>query len=95
MKLEIYTAFVNAGRSPDVAKAVVNSISREIDKQCSLHSQQMAARGDVEGVRNEIAELCGANKADIAEAKFEIIKWTIGGMFAAVGLFATIIKIWH
>ena len=36
-----------------------------------------------------------ASKSDLAEAKVEIIKWTIGSMLAAVGLFATIAKIWH
>ncbi len=36
-----------------------------------------------------------ATKVDLAEAKVEIIKWTIGSMLAAVGLFATITKLWH
>lgn len=36
-----------------------------------------------------------ATKADLAEAKVEIIKWTIGSMLASVGLFATITKLWH
>jgi hypothetical protein len=36
-----------------------------------------------------------ATKSDLAEAKVEIIKWTIGSMLAAVGLFATITKLWH
>lgn len=36
-----------------------------------------------------------ATKADLAEAKVEIIKWTVGSMLAAVGLFATITKLWH
>lgn len=36
-----------------------------------------------------------ATRADLAEAKVEIIKWTIGSMLAAVGLFATITKLWH
>jgi hypothetical protein len=36
-----------------------------------------------------------ATKSDLAEAKVEIIKWTIGSMMAAVGLFATITKLWH
>ena len=40
-------------------------------------------------------ELQLATKADLADAKVEIIKWTIGSMFAAVGLFAAIVKIWH
>ncbi len=35
------------------------------------------------------------SKADLAEAKVEIIKWTIGSMLAAVGLFATLTKLWH
>lgn len=36
-----------------------------------------------------------ATKADLANAKTEIIKWTIGTMFAAVGLFAAITKLWQ
>ncbi|MDP1712880.1 MAG: hypothetical protein Q8K86_10540 [Candidatus Nanopelagicaceae bacterium] len=36
-----------------------------------------------------------ATKSDLAEAKVEIIKWTIGSMMASVGLFATITKLWH
>lgn len=36
-----------------------------------------------------------ATKVDLAEAKIEIIKWTVGTMFAAVALFATITKLWH
>ena len=35
-----------------------------------------------------------ATKTDLAEAKAEIIKWSIGAMFGAVALFATITKIW-
>ncbi|HET6719672.1 MAG TPA: hypothetical protein VFH22_08500 [Rhodocyclaceae bacterium] len=34
-----------------------------------------------------------ATKVDLAEAKAEIIKWTIDSMFAAVGMFAVIIRI--
>ncbi|GKS87297.1 hypothetical protein AVMA1855_24115 [Acidovorax sp. SUPP1855] len=34
-------------------------------------------------------------KADGAELKTDVIKWCIGSMFAAVGLFATIAKLWH
>lgn len=36
-----------------------------------------------------------ATKSDLADAKVEIIKWTIGSMLAAVGLFATLSKLWH
>jgi hypothetical protein len=34
-----------------------------------------------------------ATRSDLAEAKTEIIKWTIGAMFAAVAMFATITKL--
>lgn len=34
-------------------------------------------------------------KADLPEVKVEIIKWTVGSMLVAVGLFATITKLWH
>lgn len=95
MELEIYSAFVKAGVSEVDAKAAVESINREIDKRYALHSTQLATRGDVEGVRKEIAELRNATKADIAEAKVEIIKWAMASVFAAVGLFATLTKIWH
>lgn len=35
-----------------------------------------------------------ATKTDMAGAKVEIIKWSIGTMFGAVALFATITKLW-
>ncbi len=36
-----------------------------------------------------------ATKLDLSEAKFEIIKWSLGSMCAAVALFASITKIWQ
>ena len=36
-----------------------------------------------------------ATKSDQAEAKVEIIKWTVGAMIASVGVFATLTKFWH
>lgn len=36
-----------------------------------------------------------ATKVGLADAKVEIIKWTIGSMLAAAGLFATSTKLWH
>ena len=32
-------------------------------------------------------------RSDLAEAKTAIIKWTVGSMFAAVAMFATITKL--
>lgn len=34
-----------------------------------------------------------ATKSDLADAKVEIIKWSVGSIFVAVGLVATIIKL--
>ena len=36
-----------------------------------------------------------ATKSDLADAKVEIIKWTVGALFVSVGLFATLTKILH
>ena len=98
MELEIYSAFVKAGVSESDAKLAVESISREIDKRYSLHSQQLATRGDVEHARKEIAEV----KASVSESEARLLRaltdmqrWTIMAMFAAVGLFATITKVLH
>lgn len=54
----------------------------------ALHSQQLSTRGD-------LAELKAAICSDLADFKLEIMKWTIGSMFAAVALFATITKLWQ
>lgn len=88
MELEIYNAFVKAGVSEADAKAAVESINREIDRRYAMHADKLATRGDV-------TELRSVMKADLAEAKVEIIKWTIGSMMASVGLFATITKLWQ
>jgi uncharacterized protein YajQ (UPF0234 family) len=59
------------------------------------------ARAAVESINKEIDKRYSlhatqlATKSDLAEAKVEIIKWTIGSMMAAVGLFATITKLWQ
>jgi multidrug resistance efflux pump len=91
MEIEIYSAFVEAGIAPDKAKAAVDSISKEIDKRYALHSAQLATRGDIEGVRKDVADL----RAEVAKAIAESQRWTITAMFGAVGLFAVISKVWH
>ena len=88
MELEIYNAFVKAGVSAADATAVVESISKEIDKRYTLHSQQLSTRGD-------LAELKTTLRSDLTDFKVEIMKWSIGTMFAAVALFATITKLWQ
>lgn len=59
------------------------------------------AKAAVESINKEIDKRYSLHasqlvtKSDLADAKVEIIKWTIGSMFAAVALFATITKLWH
>lgn len=89
MELEIYEAFRSAGVADDKAKAAVESINREIDRRYALHSDQLATRGDVESVRRDVALV----QRDIADAKADLIKWNVGAIFAAVGMFAAIFKI--
>jgi hypothetical protein len=84
MELEIYEAFISAGIKEDKAKAAVESINREIDKRYTANAEKLATKSDITDL-----------KISIAEAKTEIIKWSLGAMFAAVGLFATITKLWH
>jgi len=84
MELEIYNAFVKAGVSEADAKAAVESINREIDKRYALHSQQLATRGDLAEMENRLLR-----------ALSEMQRWTLGSIFAAVALFATITKLWH
>lgn len=98
MELEIYSAFVNAGISPDAAKAAVDSISKEIDKRYSLHSQQLATHGDVEQVRKEVADVrttVAEMETRLLRAMADMQRWTITAMFAAIGLFAAISKLIH
>lgn len=82
MELEIYEAFLSAGVKEDKAKAAVEAINREMDKRQKSQSEQLATHGDIARVERLIAE-----------TKVEIIKWSVGTMFAAVGMFAAIVKL--
>lgn len=84
MELEIYDAFRSAGVPDEKAKAATESINLAIDRRYKLHADQLATRGDIEIVRR-----------DIAETKVELVKWCVASIFAAVGLFATILKVFH
>ena len=84
MELEIYNAFIKAGVAEADAKAVVESINREIDKRYSLHASQLFTKADGEGLRADMARM-------VAESQ----RWTITAVFAAVGLFAALSKVLH
>ncbi|MFT4240867.1 MAG: hypothetical protein QM569_01180 [Acidovorax sp.] len=86
MELEIYTAFRKAGIEDADARAVVESINKEIDRRYSLHSQQLSTKGDLQELRGHV-------EAKIAQAQAEIIKWCMGSIFAAVGLFLALAKV--
>ena len=99
MELEIFEALTAVNVPADKAKAVASSIDAAIDRRYSLHSQQLATRGDMECTRKEIGELRGELKAEIANVRgeiakmqSEIIKWCVGAIFASVGLTFTIAK---
>lgn len=59
------------------------------------------AKAAVESINKEIDKRYSLHaqqlftKADGAELKAEIIKWSIGTIFAAVGLFAALSKFFH
>jgi multidrug resistance efflux pump len=96
MELELYSALQEAGVSEEKAKAVVESVRKEIDQRYNLHSKQLATQGDVEKVRADVERVrtdLEKVRVEIANAKTEIIKWNIGAIIMAVGLFATIAKI--
>ena len=91
MGLENYGAFVKVGVSDSDAKAAVDSINMEIDKRYALHAQQLATRGDVKGVSEDMAVMASR----LFRAINELQPWALASIFAAVGLFAAITKLWH
>lgn len=91
MELEIYNAFVKAGVSESDAKAAVESINKVIDNRYTLHSQQLATRGDVEKVSKEVAEM----EARLLRAMAEMQRWTLTAMFAAIGALAVFLKFFN
>src|SRR5690349_17480053 len=100
MELEVFDAFRAAGVPDDKARAAVESINRQIDRRYSLHADQLATRADVAGVgaelertRGELARTRGELVAMIAQAKTDMIQWSVGSVFASVGMFAAITKL--
>ena len=89
MELEIYNAFIKAGVTEADAKAVVDSISKEIDKRYSLHVTQLFTKADGAELKSEMMEI----KSDLIKAIAESQRWTITAIFAAVGLFAALNKV--
>jgi len=108
MEMVIYDAFRKAGVEESQARAIASELNKNFktamnevaEHHYSVHSQQLATRGDVEKVRLDVETLRIATKvdteqlrleiekvrADLEKAKAEIIKWNVGAIIAAVGL---------
>lgn len=95
MELEIFEALTAANVPAEKARAAVASIKKEINDHYALHATQLATRGDVEGVRKEVAMV----KTDIAEMETRLLRamndmqrWTIAATFAALAAMAALSK---
>lgn len=70
-----------------------------MELEISAGVKEDKAKAAVESINKEIDKRYSlhasqlATKTDLAEAKTDIIKWAIGSIFVAVGLFATIMKV--
>jgi hypothetical protein len=91
MELEIFEALTAVNVPADKARAVVESVNREIDRRYALHSQQLATRGDVEEVKKDLAEM----EARLLRSLNDMQRWTLGAIFSALAALAVITKLWH
>lgn len=82
MELEIYEALTSANVPNEKARAVAESISKEIDRRYELHARQLATRGDM-------AEM----EARLLKAINDTQRWTLGAVFAGMAVVAAIAKL--
>ena len=85
----VFRIFRKLGIDDADAAAFADELNATIDKRYALHAQQLATRGDVESVRKDIAEI----KSELIKAIAESQRWTITAIFAAIGIFAALIKV--
>lgn len=79
MITELYKALIEAGATDDKAQAAAEAVS--------------AYQNDVKGLYSQLAEMRAELRADMADAKAEIIKWTVGAIMTACGLTLAIVKL--
>ena len=91
MELEIFEALTAVNIPAEKARAVAASIDAAIDRRYALHERQLFTKGDGAELRKDMAEM----ETRLMKAISEMQRWTIGSVFAAVALFAAIVKIWH
>ena len=89
MELEIYEALTSANVPGDKAKAVAESINKEIDRRYELHAQQLATRGDISELRQQSSEM----EARLLKAINDSQRWTMGAVFAGMVSVAAIMKL--
>ena len=89
MELEIYEALTAVNVPNDKAKAVAESINKEIDRRYELHARQLATRGDISDLRQQSAEM----EARLLKAINDSQRWTMGAVFAGMASVATIVKL--
>ncbi|MDF1485691.1 hypothetical protein PY257_10950 [Ramlibacter sp. H39-3-26] len=91
MELEIFEALTAVNVPADKARAAAASVKREIDERYSLHAAQLAARGNIEGARREVAD----TRTQIADMKAEMVKCFVGTIIAVGGITAALLKLMH
>ena len=90
MELEIFEALTAVNVPADKAKAVAESINSAIDRRYSLHSQQLATRGDIATIQKDMAEM----ETRLLKALTEMQRWTLTALFGGLGALAILIKFW-
>lgn len=91
MELEIFEALTAVNVPADKAKAVAESINSAIDRRYSLHSQQLATRGDIATIQKDMAEM----ETRLLKALTEMQRWTLTALFGGLGALAILIKFWQ
>jgi multidrug resistance efflux pump len=89
MELEIYEALTAVNVPSDKARAVAESINKEIDRRYELHARQLATRGDISELRQQTAEM----EARLLKAINDSQRWTMGAVFAGMAMVAAIEKL--
>jgi len=84
MELEIFEALTAVNVPADKAKAVAESINSAIDRRYSLHSQQLATRGDIAVIQKDMAEM----ETRLLKALTEMQRWTLTALFGGLGALA-------
>ena len=77
--LNIYSRLKSTGLSEESAKGIAEIFQETIE-------EKLATKNDLELVKNEL-------KKEIAESKFDTIRWVAGMLVAQAALIATLVKL--